>query len=118
MENKTYLDNIPLRMCEFDRMYFYGEEFASFGMYILSGDDPDDIKHGIKEDPGTGVCLDSRDDYSKHLWMPGKILDGLEAIALYNEYMAQVPKDEDGKVAATMDNFDEFFRSKGFTEEW
>ena len=40
--------------------------------------------------------------------------DGLEALDLYNRYIARVPRDKEGRVAATLDNFKEFLRGEGF----
>ena len=108
----TYLSNIPLRLDEFDRMYFYNREYCRISIDAYTG-------NGIIGDKDEGgphvtVCLESTDDYSLAAWKDGCVCDGQEAIDLYNRYIAQVPRDKDGKVAATLDNFKAFFRGEGF----
>ena len=111
-EVTPYLSNIPLRLDEFDRMYFYNREYCRLSIEANTG-------NGIlgdkgEEGPCVTVCLESTDDYSLCAWKEGCTCDGLEALDLYNRYIAQVPRDKDGKVAATLDNFKEFLRGEGF----
>ena len=109
--NTPYLSNIPLRLDEFDRMYFYQCEYCRLSISTYTGNGViGDKKHG----PYVTVHLDSTDDYSLAAWKAGCVCDGQEAIDLYNRYIAQVPRDRDGKVAATLDNFKAFFRGEGF----
>ena len=110
-ESISYLSNIPLRLDEFDRMYFYNREYCRLSISTYTGNGVmGDKDHG----PYVTVHLDSTDDYCLSAWKAGCVCDGQEAVDLYNRYMAQVPRDKDGKVAATLDNFKAFFRGEGF----
>ncbi len=111
-EVTPYLSNIPLRLDEFDRMYFYEREYCRFSIEADTGNGI--IGDTGEEGPCVTVCLDSTDDYSLVAWKGGCVCDGQEALDLYNRYIEQVPRDKDGKVAATLDNFKAFFRGEGF----
>ena len=107
IENE-YITEANLPLCKFAQSCFYNRPEAKISM----GDyyDPDINEQHIY------VSVESIDDYAWGAWKPGAVFKDKEAcIDLFNRYMSQLPI-ENGKQCASEENFEEFFKSEGFTE--
>ena len=109
-EGTAYLSGIDVGL---DPEMNAGTDFCGWGTAMLSVVSSAGSDMGARK-PWTAVKLENTECGIVAV-KDGTYTCGSEAVALYNRYMGQVPRDGMGECSATIWNLKQFLRGEGFT---